>query len=505
MAVCVPGTTESCYSGPPGTLGLGLCVAGTRACLADGSGFSPCMGETLPAVELAATPEDEDCSGGNECGNKVAWSFRFGSDLPAPPWPGPGPAPFPDNDKILAATVTSAGDTLLTARIHGLFEYAPGKTVGGGGLLMRLDPQGVVKTAFDISLQWERSLFAAPDGGFFLFGQEATTGGFDPIPYTLSRYDAADGLVYQKTFMAPGLRMESVAFLPNGHILVLGSFRGDFMVDGLSLKGPIEMESLYLAELDASATWLWVKTFPQIDRASGHSLLLDASGDVYAGGNFGGYKVSGHIDLGGGILKAPAGKDDFYARLTATGGHVWSKQVSALGTDAGASLAAITPEGSLLLAGSTYWPPMSLGESVYYDVTGGNLGDTRFFARVSANGETISTVSTKSIQFGGLSPRAGGKVHFVSGFASKTPVDVLGKQAASHAGSPDFMVGTIGGDNTLEHACIYGSASGESARAAGVCPDGAYVVVGSFDEMLDLGVGAPIQASWGLFVAKIQP
>ncbi len=370
---------------------------------------------------------------------------------------------------------------------------------------MRLDSQGAVKNAFDMPPPSERSLFAAPDGGFFLFGPDTNAGGFDPIPHTLARYDAADGLVYQRTLMAPTLRMESFAFLPNGHSLVLGSFRGDVMVDGLSLKGPLEMGSLYLAELDASGTWLWVKTFPQIDGAFGHSLLLDASGDVYASGRFGGYKVSGQINLGGDFLKAPFGSDDFYTRLTAMGGHVWSEQVSALGTAAGASIAAITPEGSLLLAGSTLWPPMSPGDSVYYEVTGGNLGDTRFSARVSASGATISTVATKAIQFGGLSPRVGGKVHFVSGFASQTPVDVLGKQAASHAGSADFMVGTLGADDTLEHACIYGSASGESARAAGVCPDGAYVVVGSFNGMLDLGVGAPIAAPWGLFVAKIQP
>jgi hypothetical protein len=503
MAVCVPGTVETCYSGPPGTLGVGLCAAGTRTCLEDGSGFSACTGETLPRVELAATPEDEDCSGGNECGDKVVWSFRFGSDLPPPPWPGPGPAPFPDSDKILAATVTSAGDTLLIARIHGLYEYAPGKTVGAGALFMRLDPQGTVKTAFDIAAPSGRSLFAAPDGGFFLFGQDDPLGQGPPTR-SLARYDAADQLVYQKTFVADSLSMSSVAFLPNGHFLATGSFGGKVALDGLTLQGSIETSSLYLAELDAAGTWLWAKTFNQVESASGRALLLDPSGDVYASGDFGAGQPPGGIDLGGGFLQSPANVDSFYARFTATGEHVWSKQVSPLGVP-GASLAALTPEGSILLAGSTAWPPMSLGDAVYYDVAGGSLGDTRFFARVGADGSTISTRSTEAVHFGGLWPQAGGRFHFVSGFRSQDPVDVLGMQAASHAGSHDFMIGTIGADDKLERACMYGSASSESARAAGTSPDGAYVVVGSFQGALDLGNGAPIESPWGLFVAKIKP
>jgi len=502
MAVCVPGTSETCYSGPPGTLGVGPCAAGTRTCLEDGSGFSACMGEALPHVELAATPEDEDCSGGDACGDKVVWAFRFGQDLPAPPWPGPGPAPFPDHDKILAATVTSAGDTLLVARMHGLYEYAPGKTVGAGEFLLRLDPQGGLKTAFDIGA-YGRTLLAAPDGGYFLFGKDKLEG--DPLSHTLARYDAADQLMFQKTFMAEGLDMSSVAFLPNGHLLATGSFRGTVHLDGVTLQGPSESDSLYLAELDAAGTWLWAKAFNQVGSASARGLLLDASGDVYTSGDmFASGGNNGQIDLGGGFLQSPATVDSFYARFTATGEHVWSKQVSALGVT-GASLATVTPEGSVLLGGSTFWPPMSLGDSVYHDVVGGNLGDTRFLARVGADGATISTLSTKAIQFGGLWPEAGGRFHFVSGFASQSPVDVLGMPAASHAGSFDFMIGTIDANDKLESACIYGSASSESARAAGTSPDGAYVVVGTFKGTLDLGNGAPLEDPWGLFVAKIKP
>src|SRR6185369_13707335 len=62
--VCSAGDVKPCYSGPAGTEGLGVCRAGTRACLADGSDFAEtCDGEITPSPEDCATPEDDDCNG----------------------------------------------------------------------------------------------------------------------------------------------------------------------------------------------------------------------------------------------------------------------------------------------------------------------------------------------------------------------------------------------------------------------------------------------------------
>lgn len=62
--VCVPSSVEACaYNGPPEALGIGPCVAGTRTCADDGSGFDPCQGEILPVAEDCATGEDDDCDG----------------------------------------------------------------------------------------------------------------------------------------------------------------------------------------------------------------------------------------------------------------------------------------------------------------------------------------------------------------------------------------------------------------------------------------------------------
>jgi hypothetical protein len=42
---------------------VGVCKGGQKTCLADGTGYGPCEGQTLPGVETCATPTDEDCDG----------------------------------------------------------------------------------------------------------------------------------------------------------------------------------------------------------------------------------------------------------------------------------------------------------------------------------------------------------------------------------------------------------------------------------------------------------
>jgi hypothetical protein len=61
--VCVPGATSSCYTGSPGTAGVGLCVSGLQTCESDGLGFGACIGEVLPSAEVCGDAIDEDCDG----------------------------------------------------------------------------------------------------------------------------------------------------------------------------------------------------------------------------------------------------------------------------------------------------------------------------------------------------------------------------------------------------------------------------------------------------------
>ncbi len=63
---CADKRSQPCYSGPPATLGVGICRAGRHSCEVDGAGarsWSSCEGEVLPALEVCGNGLDDDCDG----------------------------------------------------------------------------------------------------------------------------------------------------------------------------------------------------------------------------------------------------------------------------------------------------------------------------------------------------------------------------------------------------------------------------------------------------------
>lgn len=59
---CSPGATQSCYSGAPGTQGVGPCTGGTQTCESSGY-WGPCVGEVAPKGETCGNNIDDNCNG----------------------------------------------------------------------------------------------------------------------------------------------------------------------------------------------------------------------------------------------------------------------------------------------------------------------------------------------------------------------------------------------------------------------------------------------------------
>ncbi len=62
---CLDGDERSCYDGPAGTEGVGLCHGGSQRCFGagEGSAWDGCGGAVVPREERCGTGEDEDCDG----------------------------------------------------------------------------------------------------------------------------------------------------------------------------------------------------------------------------------------------------------------------------------------------------------------------------------------------------------------------------------------------------------------------------------------------------------
>ena len=60
---CTPGERRPCYEGPSGTDGVGICKAGYKECVEDGSDWSECREQVLPSPEICSNGIDENCDG----------------------------------------------------------------------------------------------------------------------------------------------------------------------------------------------------------------------------------------------------------------------------------------------------------------------------------------------------------------------------------------------------------------------------------------------------------
>jgi hypothetical protein len=61
---CTAGMTRSCYTGPAGTSGVGICRPGTQTCSAARTWPTTCTGETRPgATEVCGNTTDDNCNG----------------------------------------------------------------------------------------------------------------------------------------------------------------------------------------------------------------------------------------------------------------------------------------------------------------------------------------------------------------------------------------------------------------------------------------------------------
>lgn len=180
----------------------------------------------------------------------------------------------------------------------------------------------------------------------------------------------------------------------NGNIFIVGTFTDTVDFDpgpGVSNLIPIGYTDIFVSKFDGSGNLIWAKQFGGSVHDGATGIAVDATGNVYATGNF---ANTSDFDPGAGIfnLTSAGGLDVFILKLDASGNFVWARQlggsqVSSLGDD-GKSIA-VDKAGNVYTAGRfEFLADFDPGPGVFNLTAAGNFSDV-FVSKLNAQGNFV--------------------------------------------------------------------------------------------------------------------
>lgn len=362
---CVPGVVEECYPGPAGTVGVGMCGAGTRLCGADGSAWESCAGAVTPSIEKCETFEDEDCDGDGYCTGAYRWSRVFGGE---------------GEDSAYGLAIDADGNIIVTGSFSGEFTLGPTTLLSQGGhdlFVAKLSAAGEVLwtkgiggSAEDV---WNR--VAVDSGGNIVLaaeiegngqGQVLLGGQCPPVsPQGVGTTDilieklSPDGDCIFGTLFGDQQAQEvlSVEVDDSDNLYITGRFSGELAFGGVPVLSAGANRLDYVAKLNTVGVCEWARQYGTDGESGTRSITILPSSDLVIAGYF-----NSSIDFGDGVTTTAGGYDGFVARLSPSGDCLWSKP---FGTAAHEQVYQVSPgpDDTLFLVGE-FEGAMLLGDTM---------------------------------------------------------------------------------------------------------------------------------------------
>ena len=438
---CGTGDTTQCYSGPPDTLGVGICAPGVRTCDPGIGRYGPCLGEVLPEPETCATPEDDNCDGSTDCSGTLLWSRIY----------------EPTSGLIMpyAVLADGGGNVLMAGRLWG--------TVDFGG--------GPIGTPFSTPMTPDNRFMAKLDAeGQHVWSRQLGQGSW--------------GHSYLNTHIAVDA---------SGNILIAGKFSGmeDFGGDPITSAG---LTDIFVAKIDGSGQHVWTRRFggPGADYAG--SLAVDSTGNILLAG-----RAYGPIDLGGGPIGAPSQNNYFVAKLNASGQHVWSRSPI---TDSGHAFPrtlAVDSTNSVLVTGG-FAGTVDFGGGPISSWSGSS-----FVLKLDANGQHVwsralgieGSPASHSIVVGAAD-------NIVIRGDSSGMVDFGGGPTDRCSGCEFLFIVKLDASGQYVWSYVIEKDPEEiNVDSLSVDPAGNVLVTGGFPGIVDFGGGPLHNPEWGAYVLKL--
>lgn len=495
--VCGPGSQASCYTGPLGTEGEGICLPGMKICDNAGLAYGACSGDVLPATEDCYAPADEDCNGVS-CSEPL-WANMYPSSFPT------SVATDSLGNVFVAGyfsnTVTFGGTSLISAGASDIY-------------LAKFGPTGTplwAKRFGNVSYNYEYSRIAVDgannviivgglDGAIDFGGGALTSAGGDDV--FVAKFSGTGAFVWAKRFGDAGTQSaRSVATDATGNVVVTGEFGSSVNFGGLTLTCAGSGQDIFLVKLKGSdGAHLWSKDFGTTSSNYAKDVAIDSSGNISLVGEF----ISS-INFGGSNLNSVGTGDIYVAKFDSLGNHAWSYAYGDAATATYVAASAVDSLGNIIVTGA-FQGALKFGATPTMTAVGTMTSDV-FVAKITSGGTPVWSQrygSTSSEFPRDVAVDSANNIAVVGDFLP--PSIGFGGPTLSAAGFVDMFLAKFdpAGAHLWSHA--YGLASsGQESKAIGIDQGTNEIAFASHSSGNGVQVGPFMLAGAGTYVARIAP
>lgn len=264
-----------------------------------------------------------------------------------------------------------------------------------------------------------------------------------------------------------------------GNIYITGSYDASTMLGTTTLPNAGGYDA-FIAKCDAGGNVLWANNGSSSNEEIGMSIAVDASGNVYMGGNF-----TSMLTFGSTILNSVGSYSGFLTKYNSAGVPQWAKKMVNDGTtDASCGVAALAVDnsGNILITGRFTGSSVNFGTLAY--TSSAFMYADMFVAKYNATGDAQWAKGGGSSYYDGaadIAVDAAGNC-FVVGFFAGSSMNVETLSAPNPGGSGmDGYIVSFTAAGTLRWLEAIGTEGETNLTAAAVDAMGNVYVGGSFN------------------------
>jgi hypothetical protein len=133
----------------------------------------------------------------------------------------------------------------------------------------------------------------------------------------------------------------------NNNAYITGSFRGSVQFTTTILSSSIDKSDMFVAKINTSGQWVWAKSSGSDQFATGRSVAVDSSNNIYVTGSF----YSNSSAFGPTPITSLGLHDMFVTKLDSSGNWLWARRAGG-GTQAGGTGVATDTFGNIYVTGN---------------------------------------------------------------------------------------------------------------------------------------------------------